>query len=313
MQPTDAPLPRSLPSDELLRREIARCRAEIAHVEALLRAGHPDVHGLCLALTDWSQELRILARLANLPSLGHLSDQCGGGAYKRPGNENKTMKNVTKKNTAAQPAKTTDTVIAQFATGLRAASLVEDLATAGITSQTSAPKWTNKKLPPPRIAVTTAPEDAARATELYKEWNTPGAKTPAPTEAPVEKTDAAAAKTAKAKPVSAAKAKRAVHAAVDTFVKTAAAKAASKKTPAKTSAKKTAAKGAAKAPRAESKTAKIIALLERKGGATAPELLKATGWQAHSLRGFISGTLGKKMGRPAKSDINTKGERVYSL
>jgi hypothetical protein len=43
-----------------LQREMARCRTEIAAVEALLRAGHPDVEGLCLALADWSAELRIL-------------------------------------------------------------------------------------------------------------------------------------------------------------------------------------------------------------------------------------------------------------
>ena len=36
------------------------CVREIATIENLLRAGHPDVHGLCLALTDWSAELRIL-------------------------------------------------------------------------------------------------------------------------------------------------------------------------------------------------------------------------------------------------------------
>ena len=45
-----------------LQREMARCRAEIAAVEALLRGGHPDVAGLCLALSDWSAELRILER-----------------------------------------------------------------------------------------------------------------------------------------------------------------------------------------------------------------------------------------------------------
>ena len=33
---------------------------EIAAIEALLLAGHPDVEGLCLALSDWSAELRIL-------------------------------------------------------------------------------------------------------------------------------------------------------------------------------------------------------------------------------------------------------------
>ena len=37
-----------------------RCRREIAVIEDQLRAGHPDVHGLCLALVDWSAELRIL-------------------------------------------------------------------------------------------------------------------------------------------------------------------------------------------------------------------------------------------------------------
>ncbi|MCZ2147979.1 MAG: hypothetical protein LC126_09385 [Bryobacterales bacterium] len=37
-----------------------RCRAELADIEALLRAGHPDVEGLCMALSDWSAELRLL-------------------------------------------------------------------------------------------------------------------------------------------------------------------------------------------------------------------------------------------------------------
>jgi hypothetical protein len=39
---------------------VDRCCSEIATIEALLRAGHPDVEGLCLALSDWSAELRIL-------------------------------------------------------------------------------------------------------------------------------------------------------------------------------------------------------------------------------------------------------------
>jgi hypothetical protein len=43
------------------RRDVERCRAEIAATEALLRAGHPDVEGLCMALADWSAELRLLA------------------------------------------------------------------------------------------------------------------------------------------------------------------------------------------------------------------------------------------------------------
>jgi hypothetical protein len=62
-----------------------------------------------------------------------------------------------------------------------------------------------------------------------------------------------------------------------------------------------------------SKTATVIALLERKGGATLAEVMKATGWQAHSVRGFISGTLGKKMGLVVKSEKREDGTRVYSI
>jgi hypothetical protein len=46
-----------------LQRDIDHCRREISTAEAQLRAGHPDVQGLCLALADWSAELRILERL----------------------------------------------------------------------------------------------------------------------------------------------------------------------------------------------------------------------------------------------------------
>jgi len=43
-----------------MNREIDHCRREVAAVEAELLAGNPDVEGLCLALRDWSAELRIL-------------------------------------------------------------------------------------------------------------------------------------------------------------------------------------------------------------------------------------------------------------
>ena len=62
-----------------------------------------------------------------------------------------------------------------------------------------------------------------------------------------------------------------------------------------------------------SKKADILALLHRQGGATLQELMSATGWQAHSIRGFISGTLGKKMGLTVESAKREDGGRVYSI
>ena len=62
-----------------------------------------------------------------------------------------------------------------------------------------------------------------------------------------------------------------------------------------------------------SKTALVIALLEKSKGASLAELMKATGWQAHSVRGFLSGTLCKKMGLKVQSSKRGDGERVYSI
>jgi hypothetical protein len=62
-----------------------------------------------------------------------------------------------------------------------------------------------------------------------------------------------------------------------------------------------------------SKTAKILDLLNRPSGVTLKELEEATGWQAHSVRGFLSGTIGKKMGTPVASTKRADGERVYRL
>jgi hypothetical protein len=67
------------------------------------------------------------------------------------------------------------------------------------------------------------------------------------------------------------------------------------------------------AARAGSKTAKILDLLKRKDGATLAEIMKATDWQPHSVRGFISGTLGKKMGLAVASVKGEDGERRYSI
>jgi len=62
-----------------------------------------------------------------------------------------------------------------------------------------------------------------------------------------------------------------------------------------------------------SKKADIIRLLERAKGATLEELMSATGWQAHSVRGFISGTLGKKLKMKIDSFRTEKGDRTYRV
>src|ERR1700693_2161588 len=64
------------------------------------------------------------------------------------------------------------------------------------------------------------------------------------------------------------------------------------------------------APRAESKGAKIIEMIGRAKGATLAEIMKATGWQAHSVRGFIS-IAAKKNRIKIESSKNDSGDRVY--
>jgi hypothetical protein len=57
----------------------------------------------------------------------------------------------------------------------------------------------------------------------------------------------------------------------------------------------------------------LVDLLQRKGGATIAEMMKATGWQPHSVRGAISGALKKKLG-PAVSSEKVEGRgRVYRI
>ena len=67
------------------------------------------------------------------------------------------------------------------------------------------------------------------------------------------------------------------------------------------------------ATRPESKTAKVLHLLKRSGGATLNDLMQVTDWQAHSVRGFLSGTLRKKMGLALTSTNREDGARTYSL
>ena len=65
--------------------------------------------------------------------------------------------------------------------------------------------------------------------------------------------------------------------------------------------------------RDDSKKALVIRLLERAKGATLGELMRETKWQAHSVRGFISGTLGKRLKLKVESFKTDKGDRAYRL
>ncbi len=63
----------------------------------------------------------------------------------------------------------------------------------------------------------------------------------------------------------------------------------------------------------ETKKAVCIALLGRPEGATLQELQAATGWQAHSVRGFLSGAVRRRMGREVSSEKTADGERRYRI
>src|SRR5215472_5263921 len=68
----------------------------------------------------------------------------------------------------------------------------------------------------------------------------------------------------------------------------------------------------ASTPRAESKGAKILELIGRPKGAGLAEIMKATDWQAHSVRGFLS-TAAKKQGLKIESTKTEAGDRIYQV
>ena len=92
-----------------------------------------------------------------------------------------------------------------------------------------------------------------------------------------------------------------------------------RKAKAKKSAKKSkVAKKAAKPGAGRAKTerpnkkAEVIAMMKRAKGATLAEIIEATGWQKHTVRGFIS-ILGSKGGEKVESEKNAAGERTYRI
>lgn len=77
--------------------------------------------------------------------------------------------------------------------------------------------------------------------------------------------------------------------------------------------KATAKKRAKGKTRAKTKKDVILALLRRKNGANISDLETSAGWQAHSVRGFLSGTVKKKLGLNLIVELRDGGGRRYFL
>jgi hypothetical protein len=68
-------------------------------------------------------------------------------------------------------------------------------------------------------------------------------------------------------------------------------------------------------PRAErgTKQERVVTLLSQSEGASIEEMMQATDWQQHSVRGFLAGTVKKKLGFPLTSVKPNDGVRRYRI
>jgi hypothetical protein len=74
-----------------------------------------------------------------------------------------------------------------------------------------------------------------------------------------------------------------------------------------------AAKDPVNVAREGSKKGEVIDLMRRSQGATLLEIMELTGWQAHTVRGFVSGTLIKKLSLNVESFRSNEKERTYRV
>jgi hypothetical protein len=123
--------------------------------------------------------------------------------------------------------------------------------------------------------------------------------------------ESAPTKSEPAMPKAGKKAKGRAHAAKGAPVK---GKATKKASPAKAApkAKKAAKAPETAAPREGSKTAQVVAMLQRKNGATLPEIMEKMSWQKHTVRGFMAGAM-KRAGYTVESFKPEGGERTYRI
>jgi hypothetical protein len=149
-----------------------------------------------------------------------------------------------------------------------------------------------------------APEKATSKKGASKKKGAPKAKPAAATAAkvadPVSGTNAAPAqvKADAAKPARVPKAKK---------------PAAGSKPKTKRAAKQPKAKSEIATPREGTAKAKVLAMMQRKGGATLDSIVKETGWQKHTVRGFISILGSKHNMKISSTKRDSDGARVYSV